>query len=177
MAFGDDAMNAVQIHAPNYPVSYRWLLPFACVAICELVGLAGTWSMKSEATWHWYGSLNFPSIAPPNWIFGPVWMILYALMGWAWARILVAEMAGWKKIAIVLFAVQLTLNGMWTPSFFGRQSIAAGLAVILLLCPLVWAMFWIFNKIDRPAGWMTLPYALWVSFAMVLNFWFWVINR
>jgi tryptophan-rich sensory protein len=125
----------------------------------------------------WYAGLAKPSFNPPNWVFGPVWTLLYAMMAYAFFRILrlTPGLAG-RSMAIVSFAGQLILNAAWSGAFFGLQSPAAGLIVIMPLLGLILLTIVLFMRLDRVAGWLLVPYALWVSFATLLNFTLWRLN-
>jgi tryptophan-rich sensory protein len=125
----------------------------------------------------WYAGLAKPSFNPPNWVFGPVWTLLYAMMAYAFFRILrFSPRVPGRSMAIVSFAGQLILNAAWSGAFFGLQSPAAGLIVIVPLLGLILLTIGLFMRLDRIAGWLLAPYALWVSFAMLLNFALWRLN-
>jgi benzodiazapine receptor len=114
----------------------------------------------------WYAQLARPPWSPPNWVFGPVWTVLYACMGVAaW---LVWRREGWSG-AILLFAVQLALNAAWSFAFFGWRSPLAGLVNIVLL--------WIAIGATLLRFWLFVPYIAWVTFAAALNFAIWRLNR
>jgi len=114
----------------------------------------------------WYQALAKPSFNPPNWLFGPVWTVLYvliALAGWRVWRV------GPSGTAMKLWWLQLALNFMWSPAFFGLQQIGLALVVIvaLLICIIAFiAAAW---NLDRIAVWLFIPYAAWVAFATLLN--------
>jgi len=123
----------------------------------------------------YYARLQKPSWAPPGWLFGPVWTVLYALMGIAaW---LVAAKGGSSRTPLVLWGAQLGLNATWTPVFFGLR--APGLAlvnIVLLWLALVGTVLAFFSR--RPlSGVLLIPYLAWVSFATALNFEIWRRNR
>jgi tryptophan-rich sensory protein len=125
----------------------------------------------------WYAGLAKPSFNPPNWVFGPVWTLLYAMMAYAFFRILrLAPGTPGRSTAIVVFAGQLILNAGWSGAFFALKSPAAGLLVILPLLGLILLTIRLFLALDRPAGLLLVPYALWVSFATLLNFALWRLN-
>lgn len=136
-----------------------------------LVGgfLSGFFTMGTVA--EFYLKLAKPSFSPPGWIFGPVWTILYILIG-------IAAFLIWNKglntrgvtPALIIFLIQLALNFSWTPVFFGFQSIAGGLIIIALLWVAIIASIVMFWRLDQIAGALLIPYLLWVSFATVLNF-------
>lgn len=146
------------------------------VLICQGAGFIGSlFTRPSIPTW--YAALEKPSFTPPPWVFSPVWITLFALMGIAlfiiWRRGL-AE----KKISVALgiFGAQLTLNILWSALFFGLRSPLAGLIDIALLWILIALTSFYFFKISKTAGALLLPYLLWVSFAVVLNVSIWRLN-
>lgn len=118
----------------------------------------------------WYEGLSKPSWRPPNWLFGPVWMVLYvmiALSGW-----LVWREAGWAgaSLALSLYALQLLLNGLWSGIFFGLRRLGLACAEMALLWLAILATIVTFYPIHATAALLLIPYLLWVSFAFVLNF-------
>ncbi|MDO9417657.1 TspO/MBR family protein [Pararhizobium sp.] len=114
----------------------------------------------------WYQALNKPAFNPPNWIFGPVWSILYVMIGIVGARAFI----GYRNTASMrLWIVQLLLNFAWSPLFFGLRDISSALIVILiLLVPIIAFIIATWNR-DRLAAWLFVPYLAWVSFATLLN--------
>jgi len=126
----------------------------------------------------WYPTLVKPSFNPPAWVFGPVWTVLYVMMG-------VAAFLIWKtgletdgvKLALTLFAVQLALNGLWSILFFGMRSPGLALVEIVLLWLAIVGTIWSFWRVEPLAGALLLPYWAWVSFASVLNGSLWWLNR
>jgi len=125
----------------------------------------------------WYASLRKPSWRPPDWLFGPVWAVLYvmiAVSGW-----LVWRDAGWPAAALPLglYAVQLVLNGLWSAIFFGFRRLGLALAEMALLWLAIVATMTAFHPINATAAWLLAPYLLWVSFAFVLNHAVWRLNR
>ena len=125
---------------------------------------------------NWYADLAKPAWTPPGWIFGPVWTVLYILMGVAAWRIWYRFRWRGARVPLTLFGIQLVLNALWTPAFFGLQSPLLGLVVILLLWAVLTATTIAYGRSDRPAGLMLLPYLAWVSFATILNFELWRLN-
>jgi benzodiazapine receptor len=124
----------------------------------------------------WYSRLNKPTWNPPSWVFGPAWTLLYLMMGVAaW---LVWREGGWRaqRRALVLFLVQLVLNALWTPLFFGLHQPGLAFADIVLLWLTVALTAFVFWQVSRPAGLLLLPYLAWVTFAAVLNFTIWRMN-
>jgi tryptophan-rich sensory protein len=114
----------------------------------------------------WYQSLVNPAFNPPDWIFGPVWFVLYALVGIAGAR---TWLRGHLSIGMLLWAWQMVLNFLWSPSFFGLRMPSAALVVIVLLLALILAFVVNRWKSDRISALLFIPYASWVCFGALLN--------
>jgi len=151
-------------------------LVVAVIAV-ELVGVSGA-VFTAQGLAEWYGTLRRPALAPPNWVFGPVWTTLFALKGIAlwlvWRH--VARQPRKVRVAVGLFVAQFTFNLGWSAAFFGAQNVALGLAVILVLWALILATIRAFDRVDRRAGLLLVPYLLWVTFAAFLNYRFWMLN-
>ena len=146
------------------------------IVISELAGVIGSvFTAPSIPTW--CAGLAKPEIAPPNWIFGPVWTTLFALMG-------IAAFLVWKrgldrrgvKIALGIFIAQLVLNTLWSIIFFGLHSPVGAFIEILFLWIAILATIIAFAKISKPAALLLVPYILWVSFAGYLNYSIWQLN-
>ncbi len=141
--------------------------------------LVGTFSgfFTSSGVNGWYVTANKPWFNPPNWIFAPVWTTLYILMG-------IALYLVWKsgadktlkQTAIILFAVQLTLNFFWSFIFFKLQLPGWAFAEIILMWVMIFFTILWFGKISPVAAWLLVPYISWVSFASVLNYAIWKLN-
>lgn len=116
----------------------------------------------------WYNALDKPLLNPPSWVFGPVWSILYVLMGIALALIIL-QRSKRAYHAYVWFGVQLALNTLWSVVFFGLQSPVGGIIVIGALIVSIIMTIRAFWAIDRTAAYLLIPYLLWVSFAAYLN--------
>jgi tryptophan-rich sensory protein len=114
----------------------------------------------------WYAALARPAFNPPNWLFGPVWSLLYVLIAVAGWRIRQAAQAG---VAKAFWTVQLVLNFLWSPIFFGAEMPGAALAVIIALLAAILGFIMTAWSRDRTAAWLFVPYAAWVAFAAVLN--------
>ncbi len=146
------------------------------VVVSELAGIIGSVFTTSSVS-SWYPTLVQPELAPPSWVFGPVWTTLYALMG-------IAAFLVWKKgwdradvrFALGLFFVQLVVNSLWSFVFFGAQNIGGALIVIALLWTLIILTIIFFGKLSKTAGWLLVPYLLWVSFASYLNYAYFLLN-
>ncbi|HVP37426.1 MAG TPA: TspO/MBR family protein [Terriglobales bacterium] len=157
----------------------RWseiLKFFISVIICELAGVTGS-IFTSPAIPHWYATLVKPSFSPPNSIFAPVWTSLYFLMG-------ISAYLVWRKgldnhlvnSALRLFIIQLILNTFWSILFFGLRSPVLGLIEIIILWIAILLTTFSFFRVSKIAGFLLLPYILWVSFAVILNFSIWRLN-
>jgi translocator protein len=146
------------------------------LALCFAVAaLGGRWTASAIPTW--YAGLHRPSFAPPNWVFGPAWTLLYALMAVAAWRVALATPSTARTWAIALFLVQLALNLAWTPIFFRAHAMGAALMEIVLLWLAIGATTVSFARINPLAAWLMAPYWAWVSFATLLNAGFWRLNR
>lgn len=147
------------------------------ILVCELVGILSTpFTIASIPTW--YAGLIKPPFSPPNWLFGPVWTILYFLMG-------IAAYFIWKKglknkkvkIALKYFLIQLLLNFIWSPLFFGLHLPLLALFDICILLVMIVMTMKQFRGISKPAFYLFIPYLLWVSFATLLNLSIVILNR
>jgi translocator protein len=114
----------------------------------------------------WYASLVKPSFNPPNWLFGPVWTVLYAMVGIGGWRLWRARIGGWPAR---LWTAQLALNFLWSPVFFGWHRIGLGLAIIVALLAVILLFIGQTWRRERVAALLFLPYAAWVAFASLLN--------
>jgi len=147
------------------------------VLICFVAGGIGT-IFTFSAIPTWYAELNKPSFSPPNWIFAPVWTTLYFLMGIAlylvWRKGLKT-----KKVrdAIYFFGIQLVLNAIWSPVFFGMHSILPALVIIIAMWIYIVKTIRSFAKVNKTASLLLYPYLAWVSFASILNFSVWLLNK
>lgn len=139
------------------------------VALCYAAALSGIVFMPGE----WYASLNKPSWNPPSWVFGPVWTTLYIAMGVsAW----LVWRAGNARLALSVFLIQLLLNALWTPVFFGLKQPGAAFTVIVAMWCAIAATIALFWRHSRVASALLVPYLAWVSFASALNFALWRLN-
>lgn len=128
----------------------------------------------NDAVQTWYPLLTKPFFSPPNWLFGPVWTLLYILMGIACYRVWTS--AKNHRTAMTLYWVQLFFNAIWSPLFFGLRSPGLGLIDIFVMVILItWTMISFF-RIDQKAGYLLIPYLGWVSFATALNTAIWWLN-
>jgi tryptophan-rich sensory protein len=151
-------------------------LALAIVAV-ELVGASGSvFTVRGLDVW--YDTLRKPPAAPPNWVFGPVWTTLFALLGAAlwfvWRR--AGSSPGEVRLGFGVFVLQFVFNVGWSAVFFGMREIGWALVVLGVLWLLVVATMWAFARVDRRAALLLVPYLLWVSFAAYLNYRFWALN-
>jgi len=146
------------------------------VTICLIIGFLSGFATQSSVN-DWYLSLNKPGFTPPNWIFGPVWTLLYILMGIAaglvWAK---GFYHIWVKTALYNFGFQLLFNALWSVVFFGFKNPFWALLVILFLLALILLTIKWFNVVSRTAAYLLIPYFLWVCFATILNYKIWEMN-
>ena len=140
------------------------------VMVCLLIGFLSGFATQSSVD-TWYAGLNKPSFNPPNWIFGPVWTVLYILMGIAaglvWSR---GFHHIWVKTALYYFGFQLLFNAAWSIVFFGMQDPGWALVILLALVVLIGFTIKWFRIVNRLSAYLMLPYLLWVIFAGILNY-------
>ncbi|MBP6886350.1 MAG: tryptophan-rich sensory protein [Candidatus Pacebacteria bacterium] len=148
---------------------------FSIVLAQGIGGLGALFTSSKIATW--YETLLKPTWTPPGWVFGPIWTTLYLLMAIAAARIWnVRGSSALVRGALVLYGLQLLLNLLWSVLFFGLESPAIGLLGIVLLWIVIVATIIVFWRIDTISGVLLLPYIMWVSIAMTLNYRIFVLN-
>ncbi|MFB6183312.1 MAG: TspO/MBR family protein [Haloarculaceae archaeon] len=148
------------------------------VLACELVGSSGS-VFTVVGLESWYATLARPALAPPNWVFGPVWTALFALMGvavWLVWRAVDGPRAGVARVALGVFAAHFVLNVGWSAVFFGLRSLLGGLVVIVALWLAIVVTILVFDRVDRRAAALLIPYLAWVTFAGYLNYAFWRLN-
>ncbi|YCM46183.1 TspO/MBR family protein [Verrucomicrobiaceae bacterium 227] len=138
-----------------------------CIVVMELLGGLGTF-LTAGSIPSWYATLSQPPGTPPNEVFGPVWSILYAMIGTSFALIWHQGALGKNQLTLLFFA-QLFLNLIWTPIFFGAHLLIPALIVILLMGLFIALTIRAFAKNSKPAAWLLVPYLLWVSYATYLN--------
>lgn len=147
------------------------------VTTCLIIGYFSGMSSRESIT-TWYPTLVKPIFNPPNWIFAPVWTMLYIMMGVAggmvWSR-LESDKEIVKK-AFMFFIIQLALNALWSYLFFNMHNVLLSLIEIVLLWLMIYETHLQFKKIDKVAGMLLIPYLLWVTFATVLNTSIWWLN-
>ena len=151
-----------------------WLFFFISLCLIFGNGLGGYFTFISVETW--YQTLNKPNFNPPDWVFGPVWTTLYILMGisvWlVWKRKPSAD----RTIGIRIFWVQLFFNILWTYIFFGIQKIGLSFLEIIFLIFLILSNVIYFLKIDKIAGYLLIPYLIWILYTSILTYNIWILN-
>jgi tryptophan-rich sensory protein len=153
----------------------RWIeLLFSFVLCFGVAGIGGAWTSGEIAGW--YRTLRRPAIAPPDWVFGPVWALLYALMAIALWRTWLAAASPLRFWAIAAFFVQLALNLSWSWIFFRRHAIGSALTEVVALWIAIALTAVLFTRVAPVAAWLMAPYLAWVTFATALNFAFWRLN-
>lgn len=153
----------------------NWPLLLFTILLSEGAGILGSFfTVASIPTW--YATLTKPSFSPPGFVFGPVWTILYALMGISLYLVWVSKAIS-KSYAIKLFFVQLILNAVWSIIFFGLRSPGLAFIEIIALWVAIALTIKAFQHISKAASYLLYPYLAWVSFASILNFAIWILNR
>ncbi|MFB6112662.1 MAG: TspO/MBR family protein [Halodesulfurarchaeum sp.] len=147
----------------------------ASVLVTEAVGLTSG-ALTAEDVADWYSTLRQPALTPPDWVFGPVWTLLYAMMGVSLALVWRERRSRAAKIGLGLFLLQLGLNVSWSLVFFGERNPYGGLLVILALVGALLFTIVAFFRVDRRAAILLVPYLLWVIFATYLNVGIWRLN-
>lgn len=152
----------------------RRINPWISLLISVLLVIAVAYFGSRFAPGEWYQGLAKPAWTPPNWLFGPAWTLLYALMALAAWKVWIAS----RRIdgALVVYGTQLVLNGLWSWLFFGLQRIDLALIDIVALWLMIVITIILFRRRDRLAAALLWPYLAWVSFAAALNFEIWRLN-
>lgn len=155
----------------------KYLRIIYVVAICLAVGYLSS-LVTADGVKTWYPTLEKPFFNPPNWIFAPVWTLLYIMMGIA-GGLVWNQLETNKEIvkkALLFFTIQLLLNALWSYLFFGLHNILLAMIEIILLLLIIFETYWIFKKIDKTAGKLLIPYIVWVSFATILTISIYILN-
>ena len=156
-------------------ISRYWSSLAVSIIICFAAAWVGS-RLTTPAISGWYKALRKPAWTPPNWLFGPVWSLLYLGMGIAawlvWRKL---EAPG-ARLGLLLFATQLVLNVAWSGVFFALHRPGAAFGEVLLLWISILATALAFWPLSRAAGWLLAPYLIWVSFAASLNYAIWRLN-
>lgn len=151
------------------------------IGVSELAGVIGS-VFTTPSIDGWYAGIVKPDLNPPAWVFGPVWTTLYLLMGiaaflvWSSYTSAPADKKKGIKLTLMLFGFQLVLNTLWSIIFFGLHSPGGALIEIIFLWLAILATIISFAKVSKLAAWLLTPYILWVSFALYLNFYIYILN-
>ncbi|MGI6201672.1 MAG: TspO/MBR family protein [Christensenellales bacterium] len=147
--------------------SINWFALAVSIGVAELTGLVSALLGGNSSAY--YAQLVRPPLSPPSWLFPVAWTLLYVLLGVAAYRVYRAEPSAGRRRALGLYALQLGVNFLWNPAFFGLHNPALGLAVILVLDLFVVLTIARFARVDRCAAWLLAPYLLWLLYATYLN--------
>lgn len=153
----------------------KWIKLIVSLALPQIAGIIGSlFTVKSIPTW--YAALNKPSFNPPNWIFGPVWITLYVMMGISFYIIWIKKDVPNSGFLFSIFILQLILNALWSIIFFGLKSPGFAFLEIIFLWLAILMCIIFFYKVSKTSSLLLLPYFMWVSFASVLNYSIWRLN-
>ncbi|MBD3282645.1 MAG: tryptophan-rich sensory protein [Candidatus Portnoybacteria bacterium] len=144
------------------------LIFLASIVICEGAGIIGS-IFTAPSVDSWYRTIERPSFNPPDWVFAPVWTLLFLLMGVSLFLIWKNGVNKKNKKAIILFFIQLVFNILWSVMFFGLESPLLGFIVIVVLWIFILKTILAFRDLSKIAAWLLIPYIAWVSFAALLN--------
>lgn len=144
------------------------------VLACNLVGSIGALWTGSDSPW--YKSLEKPKFNPPSWVFSPVWIFLFSLMGIALYFVFFSVDSKIKMIALILFGIQFLFNIFWSYLFFGIGNVFLAFIEILILLSLIIVTIFYFFRVNIFAGYLLIPYGIWVAFASFLNYSIWRLN-
>ena len=152
----------------------RWAL--VCVPLILLFGFLSASGTQASIR-SWYDLLVKPAATPPNWAFPVVWPILYVLLGLSLALVLSQRGARERRVAVACFVVRMLLDCVWSPLFFGAHRVWLALLDIaaMIVAGVVTAV--LFGRIRRAAGWLIVPFLVWISYAAVLNWRIAQLNR
>ncbi len=147
----------------------------SAILICQGAGLLGSVFTTSSVN-NWYTTIQKPVFNPPNWVFAPVWSLLFLMMGISLYLILIKRLDRKVRLGLILFGTQLMLNILWSFFFFDLKNPLIAFIEIIILWFFIFLTTYQFWKIDKKSSYLLLPYLLWVTFAAVLNFYIWKLN-
>jgi benzodiazapine receptor len=160
-------MSFVKVHFPKLVAS---------IVLAQGAGIIGS-LFTADAVRTWYVALDKPLFSPPNWVFAPVWTILYTFMGLALYLVWTRHVGGMRRVWWMrLFLVHLVLNAAWSILFFGQQMLAGALVDIAILWLFIVVLIGLAATFEKRAAALLVPYLLWVSFAAALNYELWRLN-
>lgn len=146
-----------------------WALTLLAVLTLNAMGGASALVGDPPTANAWYQALELPRLQPPGWAFGLAWTLLYSLLGFVLARLLMAPPGPAQRRAVGLFGLQFALNLAWSPLFFAAQAIAAALLLLGLLLGAAVAATRAIGRVDRHLAWAMVPYLVWLGYALALN--------
>lgn len=146
------------------------------IALAQLAGLIGSLFTTPNIA-SWYVTLVKPGFTPPSWLFGPVWLTLYTLMGLAAYLIWRERKHEAARFSLWLYGVHLIINALWSVIFFGLHDIAMAFLVITTLWLAILGLIILFYRSNKTAAYLLIPYLLWVSYALALNAALWTLNQ
>lgn len=146
------------------------------ILIPLIVGFAGSFFTSSSIN-TWYSTINKPSFNPPNWLFAPVWTLLFILIGISFYLVWNKDFGNIKSWALLIYGANLALNLLWSLLFFGLRKPYLALIEIVILWFVILGNIIVFYRISRTAGLLLIPYLLWVTFASFLNYNIYILNR
>lgn len=162
-------------------ISWVWRLA-ASLALTTFAASLGSLA-TSSSIYTWYASINKPTFNPPNWLFGPVWTVLFIMMAIAFflvwnqgAEKKKDKNKDYRKSALLFFSIQLAANVLWSFVFFFFQNPGMAFLEIMVLWLTIILVIYYFENLNRLAAWLMIPYLFWVSFAAFLNFVIWQMN-
>lgn len=150
-----------------------WKFVISILVSLSAGAIGGIFTTSAIPTW--YAALQKPVFNPPNWLFGPAWTVLYILMGIALYLVWTSVKEN-KKVAYIVFFVQLALNALWSIIFFGAHELGWAFFEIVVLWLAILGTIIVFYRLVKPAAYLLIPYILWVTFAAILNFAIWRLN-
>jgi tryptophan-rich sensory protein len=153
---------------PAQPTPFNIFKLVTAIFACVFIGSIGGFFTAGEID-TWYTTLNKPALNPPNWIFGPVWTVLYILMGISLYIYWVAPYSGSKRTGFLVFFIQLGINFLWSLFFFKLHSPLLALVDIMLLIGFILTTMFFFGRVKLRSAWILIPYLAWVCFATYLN--------
>ena len=153
----------------------HWVKFVVSILMCQAAGTIGSLFTSSSIP-TWYAMLNKPAFNPPNWIFAPVWIFLYILMGISFYLIWIKSDVPNFGFLLSAFLLQLVLNAFWTIIFFGLKSPLYAFIEIIILWIMILICIISFYPVSKAASILLIPYILWVSLASILNFSLWRLN-
>lgn len=155
---------------------HAWKVYAVWIALAEGVGALSGW-LTREGEKLFQQTAVQPVLSPPKWVFPLVWAVLYALMGISAARVYRTPASNARSRGLLLFLVQLVVNFFWSIFFFNFRAYGLSFFWLVFLWALVLGMILAFRRVDRAAAWLQLPYLLWLTFALYLNYGVWMLNR